>query len=338
MLKHFKGIKEVTMDNTRKIKKITRINEQGDIFEIFEKYLHFCNGRLAGATLYDLNQSMRDFVFPFFKTKNIKDISKLDILDWQNWLDQQKTKKGLKNLSTAYKNKIRFLFQGFLNFVEEFWGYPNVLKAIKPFKDNFPQKEMDFYTYPEFCKFIKKVNHPLWRAFFCVQYFMGFRFGETCALCDNDIDFYNKTIQITKSVSRKSLSNFDWYVKTPKNKSSIRKVIMPQIVVDELKKYMTYKKENNIPADFLFGGNKPLVNKTVKLQLNKYAKLAKLRPIRIHDFRHSNASFLINYGANIMLVSKRLGHCNTNITLKTYAKLFPNAEQKMISKINKISL
>ncbi|MBR6785865.1 MAG: hypothetical protein IKM25_06400, partial [Clostridia bacterium] len=48
---------------------ITRINEQGDIFEIFEKYLHFCNGRLAGATLYDLNQSMRDFVFPFFKTK-----------------------------------------------------------------------------------------------------------------------------------------------------------------------------------------------------------------------------------------------------------------------------
>jgi len=325
------------MENiTTKHKRMSRLKESSNIFEIYNKYLNYASGHLAGATLYDLNKVMQDYVLPFFSKINIQDIAKLDILEWQNWLNEQKTKDGRRKLSTAYKNKIRYLFQGFLSFVEEFWGYKNILKQIRPFKDNIPQKNMDFYTYPEFCKFLKSINHPLWRAFFCIQYFMGFRFGETCALSDSDIDFNEKTIQITKSVSRKSLSNFDWYVKIPKNKSSIRKVVMPKVVIDELKIYIKYKKERNIPSTFLFGGDKPLVNKTVKLRLDKYAKRAKLRSIRIHDFRHSNASFLINYGANVMLVSKRLGHCNPNITLKTYAKLFPNAEQQMINKINKI--
>lgn len=47
-----------------------------------------------------------------------------------------------------------------------------------------------------------------------------------------------------------------------------------------------------------------------------------LRKIRIHDFRHSCASLLINKGASIQLVSKYLGHASIDITLKTYTHLY----------------
>ena len=50
--------------------------------------------------------------------------------------------------------------------------------------------------------------------------------------------------------------------------------------------------------------------------------MAGVKQIRIHDFRHSCASLLINKGASIQLVSKYLGHSNINITLATYTHLY----------------
>ena len=39
--------------------------------------------------------------------------------------------------------------------------------------------------------------------------------------------------------------------------------------------------------------------------------MARVKDIRIHDFRHSCASLLIDSGANITLVAKYLGHKET---------------------------
>ena len=57
---------------------------------------------------------------------------------------------------------------------------------------------------------------------------------------------------------------------------------------------------------------------------NKYCKLSGVKQIRIHDFRHSCASFLINNGASIVLVSKYLGHSKISMTLDTYTHLYKN--------------
>lgn len=40
--------------------------------------------------------------------------------------------------------------------------------------------------------------------------------------------------------------------------------------------------------------------------------------IRLHDMRHSHATFLICKGANILAVSQRLGYSDINMTLKFY--------------------
>lgn len=49
---------------------------------------------------------------------------------------------------------------------------------------------------------------------------------------------------------------------------------------------------------------------------------AGLRSIRIRDARHTHASPLIGSGADVVAVSRRLGHADPSITLKTYSHAF----------------
>lgn len=69
---------------------------------------------------------------------------------------------------------------------------------------------------------------------------------------------------------------------------------------------------------------------------DKAATAAGLPIIRIHDFRHSHASFLINNNINILEVVHRLGHASTTQTLQVYAHLFPNDENKVIKLLDSL--
>lgn len=75
---------------------------------------------------------------------------------------------------------------------------------------------------------------------------------------------------------------------------------------------------------------------TIQAKKNMYCKSAELRQIRVHDFRHSCASLLINKGASIALVSKYLGHSNISITLDTYTHMFKSELKNMTDILNKL--
>lgn len=69
--------------------------------------------------------------------------------------------------------------------------------------------------------------------------------------------------------------------------------------------------------------------------LNSFCKKANLKQIRIHDFRHSCASLLINNGANINEVASYLGHTKIDETLNTYSHMFKNQMSDVVDTINK---
>jgi integrase len=68
----------------------------------------------------------------------------------------------------------------------------------------------------------------------------------------------------------------------------------------------------------------------------RYCEAAGVKHIRIHDFRHTHASLLINEGINIMEVSRRLGHRDIKETLETYSHLYPREEDKAVAVLNRI--
>lgn len=85
---------------------------------------------------------------------------------------------------------------------------------------------------------------------------------------------------------------------------------------------------------FVIGDIAPQISSTITAKKNRNCKLAGVKQIRIHDFRHSCASLLIYKGANINTVSKFLGHTKIEETLNTYTHLYKNALTDIISLID----
>lgn len=78
-------------------------------------------------------------------------------------------------------------------------------------------------------------------------------------------------------------------------------------------------------------GDTMLSNKNIQ-----YANEAGLPHIRIHDFRHTHATLLVNEGINIQEIARRLGHSDIKMTWNTYAHLYPREEERAVKVLNKI--
>ena len=89
---------------------------------------------------------------------------------------------------------------------------------------------------------------------------------------------------------------------------------------------------------FVIGGADPISNCALHNHHCKYVAAAGLPYIRIHDFRHSHASLLINEGISIQEVARRLGHSNVEITWKIYAHLYPREEERALKVLERIKI
>ena len=68
-------------------------------------------------------------------------------------------------------------------------------------------------------------------------------------------------------------------------------------------------------------------------EMDRGAKEAGVRRIRIHDIRHSHISLLIDMGFSAPAIADRVGHESIDITLN-YAHLFPSRQTEMADKLN----
>lgn len=67
----------------------------------------------------------------------------------------------------------------------------------------------------------------------------------------------------------------------------------------------------------------------------RYAKLAGVAQISGKGLRHSHASYLINeFNADVLTVSRRLGHSSPEITLKYYSHLWKRNDEYLAQKMN----
>ncbi len=71
---------------------------------------------------------------------------------------------------------------------------------------------------------------------------------------------------------------------------------------------------------------------------NKYFAKVGLDPIRLYDFRHSCASYLINNLGidNIMLISRYLSHKDVAMTLNRYSHLYRLKLEDLVLEINEL--
>lgn len=83
------------------------------------------------------------------------------------------------------------------------------------------------------------------------------------------------------------------------------------------------------PDDRLF----PITKSYLHREMERGAKEAGVKRIRIHDLRHSHVSLLIELGFSAVAIADRLGHESIEITYR-YAHLFPSKQNEMADKLD----
>lgn len=204
------------------------------------------------------------------------------------------------------------------------------------------KKEMNFWEPDEFNRFIKEVEDKELKTLYLFLYYMGTRKGEALALQWKDIDFKNDSVHITKTVTNK-IKGSAYAITSPKTQNSVRNIPMFKIVKDSLLEWKkVHKKMYGFSEEcFVFGYYRPLPAERPRKQMVKVLeKINKdlpenqqLKRIRIHDFRHSHASWLINnmgkYNFSDYDIAKRLGD-TVQMLHSTYAHQFKNAGRNII--------
>ena len=156
-------------------------------------------------------------------------------------------------------------------------------------------------------------------------YWCGIREGELLALTPADFDFEKNTVTINKSYQRLNGSDV---ITSPKTEKSNRTILVPQFLMDEIRDYlkMLYGIQ---PDERMFTVTKRYLHR----EMDRGAKEAGVRRIRIHDIRHSHISLLIDMGFSAPAIADRVGHESIDITLN-YAHMFPSRQTEMADKLN----
>jgi integrase len=98
----------------------------------------------------------------------------------------------------------------------------------------------------------------------------------------------------------------------------------------------------NLPAivdsDLVFANwdGKPYQPNSITHAWVKLSKKHNLHGVRLHDLRHTMASWMLAQGVHPKIVQERLGHSSIQITLDTYSHVAPGLQQAAANKLDDV--
>ena len=260
-------------------------------------------------------------ILPYFGDKQMNDITAVDIIKWQNALLNQEYKP-------TYLRMIQNQLTALFNHAERFYDLKDnpCKKVDKMGRAN--AKELNFWTKDEFEVFIQcfTEEEEMYRIIFLMLFWLGCRVGELLALTESDIDLEGGTVSISKTYFRRNKTD---YITAPKTESSNRKITIPQFLQDEIKQFLDRQYEL-MPEERIF----PITDRAIQKKMKQKTEQARLKPIRVHDLRHSHIALLIEKGMQPLVIAQRVGHDSVNTTMNIYGHLYPNKQKQVADLLN----
>mgnify|MGYP001046236294 FL=1 len=281
--------------------------------------------RVKENTWESKSHVIRTKIIPYFGDRKIAEIEPKDIIAWQNEMLGYKGGNG-EVYSPTYLKTIHAQLSAIFNHAVRFYHLPSNPAQRAGTMGSEEHKEMLFWTKEEYLKFADvMMDKPVSYYAFEMLYWCGIRLGELLAITPSDFDFDRHTVTINKSYQR--LKGRD-VITSPKTVKSNRTIKMPKFLCDEMQAYIKMLYE--IDADErLFQITKSYLHH----EMDRGAKAAGVKRIRIHDLRHSAISLLIEMGFSALAIADRVGHESIDITYR-YTHLFPNKQTEMANKLD----
>jgi integrase len=284
------------------------------------------------STLYGYKSCLNAHILPRFKDYKLSDITVYELEKFYN--DLRKTKSlnpdsnGNHNLlSEAVVRHQHSLLCVMLNTAVK-WDFINFnpcLKLTKP--PTVTRKEMKFYDEEELKKLFQHLEYEnlTFKTAIYLLTLGGMRRGECLGLFWEHVDFEKKTITIKNNLL--NIREKGVYLDTPKTKKSKRTISLPDICFDLLKKLKAKQELEKelfsndwMDTEFVFKDEYGNYYNPSRLsrQWVLFQKKHNLKHIRLHDLRHTCATYLLSHNVPIATVSKKLGHSNIYTTLDVY--------------------
>lgn len=286
-----------------------------------EVYFNDKGTRLKERSIMTKRTLIETKIIPYFGEKAMNEITAVDIIKWQNMLMNQE-------YSPTYLRMIQNQLTALFNHAERFYDLrDNPCKKVdKMGRSN--ARELNFWTKDEYEVFIKGfgAEDEMYRIIFQMLFWLGCRIGEVLALTASDIDLENGTISVSKTYFRRNKTD---YITSPKTESSNRKITIPKFLKGEIKEYLDRQYEL-APEDRIF----PITDRAVQKKMKQKTEETKLKPIRVHDLRHSHIALLIEKGLQPLIIAQRVGHDSVNTTMNIYGHLYPNKQKEVADLLN----
>lgn len=291
------------------------------VYQVYDDFVKFLLNKYKITTAFSIEKAFKKYIFSYLHDYKINDLNLDVFINLNKYINTiERVDKG--SIFSAAKNFIKYLnlYKIVIN--------PNIISKSKSFA--LKNSSYQFWTYEEFKKFDSVIDNDFYKLLFNVLYFYGLRIGELRGLTKDNFTEYK--LIIDKAISNKT-SKPGQIVITPKSRSSYRQFPMFDFI------FAIYKRLPKNKSEYIFysmKNSKVIGETTIKRYLKKYCELSDVKIIKIHEFRHSCASLLINKGIDALQVASWLGHSSSLITLQTYSHLFDARKNDVYNFLNKI--
>lgn len=321
------------------------LNDRNMLFgEIVEQWWEQKRKEIKGSTEEQVEVILRLHIKPDFENKRVAKIRRNDIKKWINRYVEDDYSFGscLKYLSV-----MKSIFHFAVHELEVLEKSPADRLRV-PVKDSTEKKEkVKYYSLEELNKlldFMRGYKHQRFSGYpiyHMLMYFLsqtGLRISEALALRWSDLD--GNKIKVERQTSRDDKNELK--ITTLKNTSSYRTIGIEEDVLKELKKFKI-KQNELILSDESFQQNNDqiifqnylgnyLTPSTVRDSIKDYCAKAGVEYKGTHGFRHTHAVLLLESGASLVFVSKRLGHKTIKTTADTYLSITQKIEEDELKK------
>ncbi len=252
------------------------------------------------------SETVQNFIFKIMEKEKSKGRGKFAI-------------KSIKDVVTLIKVSINFGIR--IGIVENI-----PLKYKIPFKIN--KKKIEIFNLMEQRTLFEYLHKNISRKNIGIILSLttGLRIGEVCGLKWKDIDFYENTLYVRRTIQRIYINNESFkgsrvITSVPKSEKSKRILPLGKELMNILR---TFK--NNDEIFILTGKDRPTEPKIYREYYYNVLKKLNIKKLSYHSLRHTFATSAIENGTDYKTVSEILGHSSINITLETY--VHPQMKQK----------
>lgn len=323
--------------------------------DVIDDWFEIKYRNVKGPTFEQLEVIKRRHIEPYFggQTKTFQ-ISRQDIKDWMDEYEMKRDKDG--NPQYSFGSRLRYLivlkeiFNHAVYEMEILNKNPSARLKL-PTRGNVSIKnEVKYYNLSEIDmlleylgKYYRPSRYPEYQVYYVLIYFLsrtGLRISEALALRWSDIN--GNRLNIERQTSRND--NNKLTVTTLKTVSSYRNIEIDEETI-KLLAWFRKKQQKMIMKHDSFKRNKDMIifqtyrgdymtPSTVRDTLERQCLNAGVEYKGTHAFRHTHAVLSLEAGADLIYISRRLGHGSIQTTADTYLDITPQYESGELNKIS----